>query len=304
VLFGLRAAVGLLLPLALVMFGCDPRAIFETMIPKEAAAVGQEVVARIAAGDFAAVEAQLAPDLRTPDIRFKLQEVARRVPAGEPIDVQTIGAHTTRGPKATTYDMTFEYRYPDSWLIANVVLTDGDGGFTLYGVQLTPRSQALEAENAFTFAGKSPMHMVVLALAIVVPLFILFALIVCVRTALPRRKWLWLAFIAIGVVQFQFNWSTGAWGVRPFAFSIFRRREVRARGTVGVHDRLSARCGPLPDAPTTLRGRLKPPSTPRRLGGDSQKHSATASSLPALTLRYLSQNDSSIARRLRLLPLR
>jgi hypothetical protein len=227
VVFGLRAA-SLLLPLVLVPLGCDQRAIFDAMIPKEEAAAAREVVARIAAGDLAAVEAQLAPDLRTPDTRFKLQEVARVVPAGEPIDVQTVGAHTIRGPASTTYNLTLEYRYPDSWLIANVVLAAGDGGFTLYGVQLTPRNRSLEAENAFTFVGKSPMHFAVFALAIVVPLFILAALVLCARTALPRRKWLWLAFVAIGLVQCQFNWSTGAWGVRPFAFSLLGAGAMKA----------------------------------------------------------------------------
>ena len=227
VVFGARAA-SLLLLLALVPLGCDQRAIFETMIPQQEAAVAREVVARIAAGDLATVEAQLAPELRTPDARFKLQEIARVVPAGEPLDVQTVGAHTVRGPAGTTYNLTLEYRYPESWLIANVVLAASDGGFTLNALHLTPRSQSLEAENAFTFAGKGPMHFVVLALAVLVPLFILFALAMCVRTTLPRRKWLWLAFVAIGLVQFQFNWSTGAWLVRPFAFSILGAGAMKA----------------------------------------------------------------------------
>jgi hypothetical protein len=42
--------------------------------------------------------------------------------------------------------------------------------------------------------------------------------VVCARTRLAKRKWLWLVFVALGVVQFQFNWTTGAWGIQPLAF--------------------------------------------------------------------------------------
>ncbi|MBQ0945532.1 hypothetical protein KAK07_19490 [Ideonella sp. 4Y16] len=87
-------------------------------------------------------------------------------------------------------------------------------------MHVTPRSTSLEAENAFTFDGKSALHYAVLVLAVGIPLFVVYALIACVRTQIPKRKWLWLLFVAVGMVQFRFNWTTGAWGVHPFSVAL------------------------------------------------------------------------------------
>jgi hypothetical protein len=42
-----------------------------------------------------------------------------------------------------------------------------------------------------------------------VPVFIVVSTIVCIRTPIPRRKWLWIIFILVGFGQFELNWTTG-----------------------------------------------------------------------------------------------
>ncbi|WP_247664474.1 hypothetical protein [Ideonella alba] len=211
----------LLIPiLALLLSACDQQAMFDRFVPKEEAALAKQVVSQLAARDYASVEAQLDPSLRSPDLRSKLEAMAEHIPSGEHISVRTVGAHTNITNSVTSFNLTFEYQYKDSWLLANVVLERRNGKVLVQGIHVTPRSTSLEAENAFTFDGKSALHYAVLVLAVGIPLFVVYALIACVRTQIPKRKWLWLLFVAVGMVQFRFNWTTGAWGVHPFSVAL------------------------------------------------------------------------------------
>lgn len=206
--------------LALVLAACDQEAMFEKFVPREETALAKQVISHLAARDYASVEAQLDPSLRSPDLRSKLEEIAKQVPSGEPTNVRTVGAHTNSANSVTSFNLTFEYQYKDSWLLANAVLERRNGNVVVQGIHLTPRTRSLEAENAFTLAGKSALHYAVLALAVVIPLLVVCALVACVRTKVPKRKWLWLLFVAVGLVQFQFNWTTGAWDIQPLSFAL------------------------------------------------------------------------------------
>lgn len=211
----------LLIPLfALVLAACDQEAMFDKFVPKEEAALAKQVISQLAARDYESVEAQLDPSLRAPDLRSKLEEMARQVPSGEPTNIRTVGAHTNSMNSVTSFNLTFEYQYKDSWLLANAVLERRNGKIVVQGIHFTPRTRSLESENAFTLTGKSALHYAVLALAVAIPLLVAYALVACVRTKIPKRKWLWLLFVAVGLVQFQFNWTTGAWGIQPISFAL------------------------------------------------------------------------------------
>jgi hypothetical protein len=206
--------------LALMLAACDQEAMFEKFVPKEESALAKELIAKLAAGDFAAVESRLDSKLKTPDVRERLQQMARALPRGEPKSVQTVGTNTNTSSAATTYNLTYEYEYQEGWVVANTVLERRDGQVTLQGIHFLPSQQSLATINRFTFEGKGVAHYIVFALAIAIPLFIVYALVVCARTKFPRRKWLWLVFVAVGLVQFQFNWTNGAWGVQPLSFAL------------------------------------------------------------------------------------
>ncbi|MCW5650054.1 MAG: hypothetical protein KIS62_09930 [Ramlibacter sp.] len=204
--------------LALALAGCDQEAMLQRMVPQEEAALAKELVAKIAAKDFTAVDERLASNLRTPEARAQLEQLATLLPPERPKSIRVVGSHTMSKSETTTYDLTFEYEYPQRWLLVNTVLQKRNGKLTLEGIHLTPIAQSLETINRFTFDGKGIPHYLVFVFAIVIPAFVIYALIMCVRTKLPRRKWLWLLFVAFGVVQFKFDWTTGAWAVQPIAF--------------------------------------------------------------------------------------
>lgn len=205
-----------------VLAGCDQQAVLDKFAPEAETKFARHVVDLFAAKDFAAIEAELAPELRQPDARSKFDEMARILPAAAPVSVKTVGAHTLKAPKGDTYRLTFEYAYPDAkWVLVNTVLERRDGKLFLTGVHFQPLSQSLETQNRFTFEGKGPLHYGVIALAILVPLLVLYALVVCAKTKHLNRKWLWLIFILLGVVQLSLNWTTGAWELQVLRVLLF-----------------------------------------------------------------------------------
>jgi hypothetical protein len=99
-----------------------------------------------------------------------------------------------------------------------VVLQRREGRLTVMGVHVNPTSQSLKALNRFTFEGKRDLHYLFVVLAICVPAFVIYALVVCFKTPMARRKRLWMLFVALGLVQFSLNWTTGEVGVQPISF--------------------------------------------------------------------------------------
>jgi hypothetical protein len=75
--------------------------------------------------------------------------------------------------------------------------------------------------------GKTPLHFVVLALAILIPVFVLYALVVCFRSTI-RRKWLWVIFIIFGLMKFRFDWTTGLHDIKPVSIVLFGVGAIQA----------------------------------------------------------------------------
>jgi hypothetical protein len=81
-------------------------------------------------------------------------------------------------------------------------------------------AQSLQEYNRFALVGKNAIHYIVLSLVVAVPLFIVYALVLCLKTPIARRKWLWMLFIALGFSRLSFNWTDGAYKIQPISFSL------------------------------------------------------------------------------------
>lgn len=207
---------------AMCLAGCDQKALMASFTPQEEVALTQSLVTQLAARDFSTIEAIADPDAMPAHLRGTLEQMADLLPREAPKSITTVGAHThTHKPSdTTTYNLSLEYEYAASWMLVTTQLQRRGDKLLLQGIHFFPRTQSLEAEHRFALEGKGALHYLVLAWAVVVPLFIVITLVVSVRTRIPKRKWLWLLFVAVGLVQFQFNWSNGAWNLQPVAFNL------------------------------------------------------------------------------------
>ena len=117
--------------------------------------------------------------------------------------------------------VSFEYAYPEQWIVSTIVLRKYGTDATIMGLSVAPQTASLEQQATFTLRGKSLLHYIVLGAAIVIPLRILSALAICLRSKLTVRKWPWLLFISIGFGQLSFNWATGQYLFLPIAIQLF-----------------------------------------------------------------------------------
>jgi hypothetical protein len=55
-----------------------------------------------------------------------------------------------------------------------------------------------------------------LAWTVSMPIVAIVMLVLVLRTTVPRRKWLWILAVLVGVGRVSFNWTTGEIGLQPF----------------------------------------------------------------------------------------
>jgi hypothetical protein len=70
-------------------------------------------------------------------------------------------------------------------------------------------SESLEEANRFTFTGKEPVQYVILAAAIGSLALMIYAFVLCIRTPMEKRKWLWIILVFVGVAKVGVDWTTG-----------------------------------------------------------------------------------------------
>lgn len=213
--------IAVLLALCLLLTGCNEKAVVDAIASQEQQTYAHRQFERLRARDFAGVEAALDPSLASPTLRATLQRMAAMIPPGEPRSVRFVGAQKHYKDGVTTLGTNIEVKFPEGWLLVQVVMAEQDGKRTVTGLNVYPRTQSLAEEHAFTLAGKGASHYIMLAAALASVALIVCALIVCVRTPGLRRKWLWIVFILLGFGKLSVNWSTGIVLLQPFSVQLF-----------------------------------------------------------------------------------
>ncbi len=204
-----------------MLFGCDGKAWFESFVPQQEADFARNYLALLHARNFDAVESEIDPEIKNEQLRANLEHIASFFPSGNPQDVQIVGAQTISNAGITQVSLTFQYAYPDKWLLANVLLRKDGESTVVAGIHVKPLPDSLQNINRFTFKDKGIAHYAIFLLAIAVPLFIVAVLFLCIKTPMPKRKWLWVLFILAGVAQVTLNWTDGSFNVNPISFQLF-----------------------------------------------------------------------------------
>lgn len=197
---------------AVVLVGCN---FFQSALDsREEVQFSKQFIALVQEQDFSAIEARLNPQTNTPDAKSVISQLATAYLNEKPQDIAVTGYHvfSTTGAEGSLerYDVTLEYQLPTKWLLAEIVLDRRDGKLTVAGFHIYPLPESLEVTNRFTLRDKPITDYVVLAIAIFDPILIVYTLVLCWRTPILKRKWLWIIFVLLGVVQFTVNWTTGA----------------------------------------------------------------------------------------------
>ena len=210
--------------IGLLLAGCDQKALLEKFVPKDDDAFARRFLDAIRTGDYTAADQMLISSLRGAKSKSGLREINRVLAYGEPVSVEITGCNvftnaSSQGTTRTT-NLSYQIHFPDSWAAGNIAIGHQGSSTAIVDSHFRSIPDSLEVLNRFTFARKSVVHYLVFALCIAIPLLILVALIVCIRSRI-RRKWLWIIFILLGFVQFRFDWSSGHFNVQPISLALF-----------------------------------------------------------------------------------
>ena len=197
-------ALGLVMPLA----GCDAQTLMKKFTPVEESAVARRHLDDIQSGNFAPVLKQIAPENRAQFAKL-LPQMKALVPDEKPKSVKIIGSRTAHNPSAVVYALTYEYEYSRIWLVAQIVLERGGKELKITGIHFTPLAESVEHFNRFTLFDKGILHYGFMLAAILILIFVISTAVVCWRTRIPKRKWLWMAFVLLGLGSFTLNWTSG-----------------------------------------------------------------------------------------------
>jgi hypothetical protein len=200
--------------------GCDRDSSIKIFTPPADEATAKNYITLLRQKQFVPIEKDFDPSLKSALTPDTLSKMAAAIPAQDPISIKIIGVNSAQGTDIYKINLTFEYQFPTKWLLINVATQKKNGVVTIIGFNIYSIPDSLENLNKFTLAGKNPIQYLTLAFAVLIPLFTLYSLVLCIRTKMEKRKWLWIIFILIGIGEFTVNWTTGQWNFAPLSFQL------------------------------------------------------------------------------------
>ncbi|MCF7981573.1 MAG: hypothetical protein K9K86_06280, partial [Pseudomonadales bacterium] len=200
----------------------------DNLIPKQESEFAKDYLHRLQARDFEHIKKYIDPSIEAQVTDEKLLEVAEYFPSGELLSTELIGSQVNVFNGKWQGNFSFEYHFADGWALANVVLKKSDENLSVIGFNVYRTKASQKELNKFTLGGKTPLHYFVLVSAVLAPLFILVTTYFCIRTPIPKRKWLWVIFVLVGIGSISINWSTGQFGIQPLSIKLFSASAVAA----------------------------------------------------------------------------
>ena len=150
------------------------------------------------------------PNADKDQLRSQLGQVFALVPQEEPLGVETLGASTEcKGSGVCTKLIILEYKYPDRWILFRLTVSNQSGHDAITDLTVQPESLPLSSMNRFTLRGKGWMHYAILLMSLLSAGLAIYALVLCIRTPIQKRKWLWIIITILGIGKFGIEWSSG-----------------------------------------------------------------------------------------------
>lgn len=208
------------LVLILSLAACfDQKAWLQKWVSPSDDAFARTFIEAVRTGNYPACDKMLAPNLRGTQAAKGLQDVHTVLDHGKPLSVEVVGYNFNFTNGKTRVVLTYQLHFPGSWAVGNVIIEGTGSSTVVVGTNFQPLKDSLEVLNAFTLRGKSLLHYAVLALCLINPPFILYALVACIRTRM-RSKWVWMLFILAGVGRLGLDWNTGQYTIQYFQLSL------------------------------------------------------------------------------------
>lgn len=163
-----------------------------------------------------------------PRFRPQFEATVATIPIQNPTKVSLVWTASKCDGGVCDEGIVLEYRYPEERLLFDVVLHKQNSEISIMGIHIRVFPESTLKTYEFRF-DKGPRQSAVFTLAIVLPLFIIYVLILDIRARIGRRKWIWLPFILFGVGRLTVNWTTGIFDFTLFSIQAFAVRVTPGR---------------------------------------------------------------------------
>jgi hypothetical protein len=220
-----------LLAATLVMVSaCVPENRIEKIADDEKEQIARDYIQRMTDGDFEALASELESSLRTPTAAESIEKLAGFLPKEPPSTVNLVGyQYFKQNDQPPRYNLTYQFGYGSKWVLANAAWFENpDGSRLITGLSAYQLQAPLQETYAFSFKNAGVLQYLFLFCSAIVPLFIVFSLVACIRTRMRKGKWIWILFILVGMVQFSINWTTGQVGVKLLHLQLLGAGVLRA----------------------------------------------------------------------------
>jgi hypothetical protein len=144
-----RQHVGWLLSVSLLV-ACNQEEMLQKFASPEEQAVAKKYIDQLRNRDFGEIEKAADPSIAGASLEDALKTMADLIPADPPVSVQLVGAHRMSSTSSgTVVNLTFEYRFHDRFVLANVATKIINGVTSIVGFHVQPESGSLESRNRF-----------------------------------------------------------------------------------------------------------------------------------------------------------
>jgi hypothetical protein len=112
------------------------------------------------------------------------------------------------GDKYDIYKIEYEYFVDSRFQYYNFSIKEKPDSLIILGFKAGQFETTLADQNAFTLKGKGFIHFFFLIFCILIPTFCIITIIFAFKSKIKLR-WLWIIGIAVGLMRFSLNWTTG-----------------------------------------------------------------------------------------------
>jgi hypothetical protein len=172
-------------------------------------------------GQYEKVENDFEPLIKDrTEFRPEFDELVATIPKESPISVTPKWIKVDCDHGVCLHQIILEYRYRNELLLFNVVDRKEGSQSSIMGIHARIIPGEAIAASEFRLSNKGFPQYLIFLMAILFPIFSLYVLVLCIRSEIGPRKWLWAVFILVGVSRLGVNWATGQPNFQLFAIQL------------------------------------------------------------------------------------
>ncbi|MDP2723704.1 MAG: hypothetical protein Q8O72_13190 [Bacteroidales bacterium] len=209
--------------LILTFVSCSSDSYLNKIIPQEVDSFTKQFINDIQNGDIELCLTKVIDNIKNEESRTFLTNVSQNIKNYNLESLTMINGKFTRKlgeDPITTYTIEYEKQVADGFLYLIFNIRESNGVLKIAMMNGRMMESSLSEVNQFTFQNKNIRHYIFFAFQILSFGFIIFTIIVAIRTKI-KFKWLWIIGILIAFVKFKLNWTTGEFGFRLISFQLF-----------------------------------------------------------------------------------